>query len=663
MRRTNGEHNDNGRFRPGNPLTGVRGTRVDAEWLNGVQEEIVNVILAAGLEPDGSSERQLVQAIQTMSSPSFANLETASRLAAFVPADSITVRGHTVDGEGTARYRRVAAGPKHLGAFQDTRGDWWEIAATEVTPMMFGARGDGYTDDTAAIRAMIDYCENIPNAVQNYGGAVYGITSQGEKAYILPFGGDSFVAVGDRQINIRVLDGSPTYRGIFGPKRKRAMSRIELRDLGIDKNSQNARYSYGQNLEATGRYAITTYGGAWVGTASVTGCTFANSDAVVDVYLPEPASGTEVNGQVEVSRNTWIATRLGGNGADYDQSIINVAGEQGVIDGNSFTGESWERAPRTAIETHLGSCRVSNNVIDKYQVGCNIGVGTRHGVQKANGLAFVNNTVKVSRSGVYWWPTRFKKPPPGDITGSDVTIADNTIHMHWREYRHGLARLGALSSFIGTNSADIERVSIIGNRVSYDPENPSAPALDRRGQPKAAAAIEVIATYNPDLFVDGLTIERNVVQNAPCPALLMAHGKLRNVLVRGNQFTNCRTASTNVAAVYQGVVSMDVGLLASTLTFADNVIADNLPWPYPKGVEPIYLRNRANNRAAWLFSNTTFLTTHRGLELIEDYHVEDGALRIMGGYTDQDIGLPPKAAAGSRFTTTAGERVKQGARW
>jgi hypothetical protein len=51
-------------FSAGEPATNTKGTVVTAAWLNGVQEEIVNVILAAGLVPDGADLAQLTQAIK-----------------------------------------------------------------------------------------------------------------------------------------------------------------------------------------------------------------------------------------------------------------------------------------------------------------------------------------------------------------------------------------------------------------------------------------------------------------------------------------------------------------------------------------------------------------------------------------------------------------------
>ena len=55
-----------GFFTRGNDPTGLAATRVDDNWLNTVQEEIANVVLAAGLQLSKVSNTQLYEAIQAI---------------------------------------------------------------------------------------------------------------------------------------------------------------------------------------------------------------------------------------------------------------------------------------------------------------------------------------------------------------------------------------------------------------------------------------------------------------------------------------------------------------------------------------------------------------------------------------------------------------------
>lgn len=53
-------------FRDGNKALGIAATVVNAEFMNGVQEEIINVIEEAGLTPDAEDNTQLLQAITNL---------------------------------------------------------------------------------------------------------------------------------------------------------------------------------------------------------------------------------------------------------------------------------------------------------------------------------------------------------------------------------------------------------------------------------------------------------------------------------------------------------------------------------------------------------------------------------------------------------------------
>lgn len=58
-----------GYFTGGNPGTGTPATVPGFEWFNGVQEEIIAVIVAAGLTPDAGDLTQLRQAIAALVAP------------------------------------------------------------------------------------------------------------------------------------------------------------------------------------------------------------------------------------------------------------------------------------------------------------------------------------------------------------------------------------------------------------------------------------------------------------------------------------------------------------------------------------------------------------------------------------------------------------------
>lgn len=78
----------------------------------------------------------------------------------FVPAgtETLVLDGyfHPADGGG-APYIKVGTEPSTPGKFQTADGAWWSLSTPIVTPLMFGAKGDGTTDDYQAITDCFTY--------------------------------------------------------------------------------------------------------------------------------------------------------------------------------------------------------------------------------------------------------------------------------------------------------------------------------------------------------------------------------------------------------------------------------------------------------------------------------------------------------------------------
>jgi len=70
---------------------------------------------------------------------------------------TLETAGYATAGDnGGATYQKVATEPSHAGKFQDIEGGWWGLEMAEYTPEMFGAVGDGVTDDTASMQAALN---------------------------------------------------------------------------------------------------------------------------------------------------------------------------------------------------------------------------------------------------------------------------------------------------------------------------------------------------------------------------------------------------------------------------------------------------------------------------------------------------------------------------
>ena len=86
-----------------------------------------------------------------------ANLAAATVARLDPEAVMVLLAGHSLPGDrGGGRYVRVNERPGHAAAFRAADGGWFTIDEPLVSPLHFGARGDGTGDDGAAFQALID---------------------------------------------------------------------------------------------------------------------------------------------------------------------------------------------------------------------------------------------------------------------------------------------------------------------------------------------------------------------------------------------------------------------------------------------------------------------------------------------------------------------------
>lgn len=82
----------------------------------------------------------------------------AQGLVTDIPSDVnfvITGGYYTAGDGGGAQFKRSSSPLSGLANFQSADGAWWEICSPVLSPLMFGAKGDGATNDAAALSAVL----------------------------------------------------------------------------------------------------------------------------------------------------------------------------------------------------------------------------------------------------------------------------------------------------------------------------------------------------------------------------------------------------------------------------------------------------------------------------------------------------------------------------
>lgn len=140
-------------------------------------------------------------------------------LAASVPANAsavMTAGYASVSDGGGAYWVRSVSEPAHAGKAQSADGSWWELSDATPNIKQFGAKGDGVTDDTAAIQAAIDAGSNrwlfVPPGDYRVSGVVKLAGTNHDLTDIIFYGAGAasrIVLDGSVQTNIiEIVDGS-----------------------------------------------------------------------------------------------------------------------------------------------------------------------------------------------------------------------------------------------------------------------------------------------------------------------------------------------------------------------------------------------------------------------------------------------------------------------
>lgn len=494
-------------------------------------------------------------------------------------------------------------------------------AAKSVSVTDFGAKGDGVTDDRAAIQAAIDSVTAgavyLPPAA---GG--YLITPVPDKKKFLTLKSNvQLIGIGNPVI--RVAGASAPYDAVIFAS---PCDDCVIQDLTIDSNITANPVVSKTEIYAHPRMEILFDSGHRIRVEHVT---IKNSSSVNSIV-----SGIPVR-DITITHCAFAGNGDDPNHTQHDHSALYIHGEGAVIDGNVFTAvRRGAPAAVTAIETHGSGMTVTGNVITDYAVGMNVtGVAPSDSV----GNVVSGNTIRGALNGMYIWSQTYSGHPSGyginglSITGNAITINQSS----YSSAQPGTAPAAAGIAINPNSNLPLSNIIVSGNTVAFDLEGSLRPAN--------SASIGIGWWSTSGQTVENLIIANNIIDNAPVAGIRLA-AVLKGCRIAGNIIRNAGSSlDTAIAAGYKTAIFI-AGAPSTDLEIADNQIIDNLePSRIKTGV--LLMTTKGNSSGVRLRNNSVSVSAANKASFTSHVQIGDDATRPLLTATWDDFAAPTKKVA------------------
>jgi len=372
----------------------------------------------------------------------------------------------------------------------------------------FGARGDGVTDDTAAIQNALDAVP-ATGAEVHFPSGTYVIRKTSSRHFLAFRSETRITGAGMTTATIKVAGGNGDWVDLL---RSRADSRdhgsLSVSDLGFDLNTTGNPITRSPLTSGMPRMVITSVTGA-AARVSITRCRFDDCSNVNTLYLAG----------IEVIVTDCEFIRTGQHAAiGWDHSSIYAVARAGGtirIDGNRLAGTRSSGGSRTAIETHGGSQNVTNNLISDYLTGMNI---TGIADEVTTRVDVASNTIQGAMIAFHLWSR-----PYGALTAAVGGLRHVNLH-----------------SNIATIDSDAWR-DTLGASGSYGCGFLLDPGAD---SPMSFVTIQDnVVRFDPSKAVIGSPLER-----LACGVTLSGRSEVRDLAIIGNTFDGCLSAGLLIAS-------------------------------------------------------------------------------------------------------------------
>lgn len=427
---------------------------------------------------------------------------------------------------------------------------------TELDVTVYGAAGDGITDDTAAIQRALD-------AVPAAGGTVYFPPG----TYLVsPVLSTTWLKVKSRTIVrgdgaasvVQVKPNAGDYQTVFGagPTLATSVTDLVFRDLVIDQNVDANTTCDVRTVSAAAQFAITAFA---VERATVERVRFL-CGGINTVNFNGPACK-----HLTVRSCHFRFLQAHANVPDYDNSAIYLNGQGLTVEGCVFEADLAENA-RGACEVHAGRAVVANNRCDGYNTLVNVVTQiTETPALPDMGCSVTGNQITRALHGITLWSGTSRTMGNVTIAGNSIDIANKTraaalapadlaVHTAWG--------IGFTNDASGALDGAYTDLAITGNAITFEADTRAGYAF------ASEAGLYLVARG----AIRNLLVAHNVVRGVPCQGLRLesVSSVVSGAQILANQFVDCgnnasATSGYRTAILLAGTVNQNSRVAGNTI--------------------------------------------------------------------------------------------------
>jgi hypothetical protein len=376
----------------------------------------------------------------------------------------------------------------------------------------YGARGDGRTDDTAAIQAALDAAREAGGGTVYIAPGRYRISPSSGSVFSI---GSNVELRGEGPTSILTIgDSAGNYNFIFGqwsadPKRNYAhVENVAFRYFRVDQNpgrNQGVDIQEGKGCQNVLQFYDFK-------NITVQGVHFDPEPGIQAMVLAGPrADGITIDNCF--FRFVRGPSRPTPKRKYYDHSSIYTEASRVRVRNNVFLADVDEHAV-TAIEVHGGPhVTVENNRSNNFQIGIAVVNSTQEFPNVKHGDFIIQkNVIRRTTQGISLWSNTGRKLQGVQVQNNEITMAE---HEHYKD-----VWLGIYLYYLDEDPltrGDFENIAITGNTISFEGLAPSA---------VTAVGIDLA----PAARAKNIIVQGNQILSSPATGIRVGNPKTGNTL-------------------------------------------------------------------------------------------------------------------------------------